>query len=730
MAIDDRDIVLASNPLADGQLRLELSVPGVHCGGCIHKIESTLSQITNVTSARVNLSTKRLTVQYQNRDAPPAIGAALEKLGFDAHLSGPAEVKSNTAVRSMLKALAVAAFAAMNIMMLSVAVWAGADSDTRQLFHLISAFIAFPALVYSGRVFYLSAWKAVRHGTTNMDVPISIGLIITYAMSLYDTVTGGEHAYFDAATMLLFFLLIGRTLDYMMRERAHSAINGLQKLIPLGVDHIRQDNTVVHISTDQIEPGMLLQLAAGDRIPVNGIVESGRSDIDLSLVSGESEPVHVHRGSSLVSGALNLTGPFILRASAPASGSYLADMIRLMERAEQSRSGYTRLADRFAALYAPLVHLTALIAFGFWMFFTGDPHHALTIAVSVLIITCPCALALAVPMVQITAARRLFDAGILIKDGSALERLNEIGSVIFDKTGTLTSGELSLLNGNQIDEHEMLIAASLAAGSRHPYARSISAYWRKQSDTVLQVQEAAEVAGSGLEGCIDGHRYRLGRNEWASECATNQTTKSARGSVLTREGQIIAEFDFEDGLRPESLEVVHELRRHGLPLTILSGDAKENVSQVAAELGVDDYHWGMLPDEKLRAIETANFDGQKPLMVGDGINDAAALAAAHVSIAPASTTDVGRAAADIVLLKNSLIDILTAIRIAKASKKLIHQNMSFAVLYNLIAIPFAFLGYISPLYAAIAMSTSSIVVVMNAMRLNNSKAEKQTRVHA
>ena len=724
MAIDDRDIVLASTPLADGQLRLELSVPSIHCGGCIHKIETALSEIKNVASARVNLSTKRLTVCFWNKDKPPAIGTTLSQLGFEAHLSGSTQVKSDAPLRSLLKALAVAAFAAMNIMMLSVAVWAGADPQTRQMFHLVSAIIAFPALIYSGRVFYLSAWQAVKHGRTNMDVPISVGLFITFAMSLYDTVIGGEHAYFDAATMLLFFLLIGRTLDHMMRERARSAVNGLQKLIPIGVNKLEADGTTTYLPTDKIEPGMMIALVAGNHVPVDGIIEKGYSDIDLSLVSGESDPVTVQKGSSLVSGALNLSGPLVLRVTAPANGSYLADMIRLMERAEQSRSQFSRLADRVASLYAPFVHLTAIIAFAFWFILNGDAHHALTIAVSVLIITCPCALALAVPMVQVTASRRLFEAGILIKDGSALERLNEVGSIIFDKTGTLTLDEPALLNPSHIEREVMQVAASLAVLSSHPYARSIDMCWKEYSSEYLEVKDVAEIAGCGIEGIVNSHTYRLGRIDWAATDVSKEQVEQATGPILTKDGVLVIEFKFKDELRPESKSVIQELQRYGIPLSILSGDTKEKVVQIASSLDLEDYCWAMVPDQKLNVVETASRNGEKPLMIGDGINDAPALAAAHVSIAPASATDVGRTAADIVLLRNNLDGILTLFGTAKMAKRLTTQNIGFAIAYNLVAIPFAFLGYITPLYAALAMSASSVIVVVNALRLSNASLTK------
>ena len=310
---------------------------------------------------------------------------------------------------TLVRALAVAGFAAGNIMMLSVAVWSGADAEARDLFHWLSAAIALPCLAYSGRVFFRSAWQALSHGRTNMDVPISIGVLLAFGMSLYETVHHGPHAYFDAATSLLFFLLIGRTLDHVMRERARTAVEGLARLAPRGASVRQADGSQRYLPVEDIRPGMAVLLAAGDRVPVDGRIVEGRSEIDGSLVSGESVPRPVAAGDCLQAGTLNLSGPLTLEATAAAQDSFLAEMTRLMEAAEAGRTAYRRIADRAARLYAPVIHVTAFATFVGWMILTGDAHRAITVAIAVLIITCPCALGLAVPMVQVVAARRLFE---------------------------------------------------------------------------------------------------------------------------------------------------------------------------------------------------------------------------------------------------------------------------------------------------------------------------------
>ena len=456
------ELLLASRVVGENLRQSDLSVPAMHCGGCIQTIERALGGLPGVEHARVNLSTRRVTIRWRGEMPPPVI-AALKAVGYEAHLDDFGAEEKDVVLRELVWALAVAGFAASNIMMLSVGVWSGADAAARDAFHWISAMIALPALVYSGRVFFRSAWMALRHGRTNMDVPISIGVLLAFGMSVYETAHHGPHAYFDAATSLLFFLLIGRTLDHMMRERARAAVKGLARLAARGALVLQPDGTHRYLPVNEIRPGMTILLAAGERVPVDARVAAGRSELDCALVSGESLPKPVAEGSLLQAGTLNLSAPLTIVATAAAADSFLAEMTRMMEAAEAGRSTYRRIADRAARLYAPVIHLTALLTFAGWMIASGDAHRAVTIAIAVLIITCPCALGLAVPMVQVVAARRLFEHGIMIKDGGALERLAEADHVIFDKTGTLTRGTPQLVDGDRIDRPALAVAAAMAS---------------------------------------------------------------------------------------------------------------------------------------------------------------------------------------------------------------------------------------------------------------------------
>ncbi|MGD9843962.1 MAG: heavy metal translocating P-type ATPase, partial [Variibacter sp.] len=467
------ELLMASRDLGDGLRQTDLSVPTIHCGGCIQKIERTLGALPDVAQARVNLTAKRVAIRWRG-DTPPSFIEALNGIGYEAHLYDPGAETDGALSKELVRALAVAGFAASNIMLLSVSIWSGATPETRDLFHWISALIALPALAYSGRIFFRSAWSALRHGQTNMDVPISLGVLLAFGLSLYETANGGAHAYFDASVSLLFFLLIGRALDHLMRERARTAVKGLARLAARGALVLQDDGTRTYLPVNEIAPGMTILLAAGERVPVDGRVVHGRSDIDRSLVSGESLPQTAAEGSTLQAGTLNLTGPLTIVATAAAQDSFLAEMMRMMEAAEGGRSLYRRVADRAARLYAPVVHLAALMTCIGWLIVSGDLHRALTVAIAVLIITCPCALGLAVPMVQAVAARRLFEKGIMVKDGSALERLAEIDTVIFDKTGTLTVGTPQLV-GKAIAPEVLALAGALAAHSRHPYSRALAA---------------------------------------------------------------------------------------------------------------------------------------------------------------------------------------------------------------------------------------------------------------
>ena len=708
------EILLASRPIGNGERQVELSVPSIHCGGCIHAIERALNALPDVSYARVNLSAKRVAVRWRSEAEPPAFIETLDRLGYPAHLFDFGADAKDPALGELIRALAVSGFAASNIMLLSVSIWSGADAATRDAFHWVSALIAGPALLYSGQVFFRSAWRGLRHGQTNMDVPISIGVLLAFGMSAYETLHRQPHAYFDASITLVFFLLIGRTLDHLMRERARTAIRGLARLAARGALVANDDGNRNYLPIEEIRPGMTILLAAGERVPVDAVVVSGQSDVDCAIVSGESLPQTAIEGSRLQSGVLNLTGPLTIVATAAAKDSFLAEITRMVEAAETGRSAYRRIADRTAKLYAPAVHLTALLTFFGWMIVAGDVHRALTIAIAVLIITCPCALGLAVPMVQVVAARRLFERGIMLRDGSALERLAEIDAVIFDKTGTLTFDRLQLAATDAIPAGTLAIAASIASRSTHPYSRALFAAARQAKMDLVTFDRVTEQAGAGLEARTADAVYRLGRADWALDGSAHHAPVSS--TVLSENGKLRAVFQFDSELRPDVNEAIRALKDLGISIKLVSGDRDEPVRKLATLLDVPCLA-GASPKQKIEQIAAMSAEGHRTLMVGDGLNDTPALAAAQVSMAPASAADVGRNAADLVFLRDSLLSVPYAITTARSASRLVRQNLALAIGYNAVAVPVAVSGHATPLIAAVAMSVSSIIVIANALRL-------------
>lgn len=718
------ELLLCARDLGNGLKQTDLGVPDVYCGACIATIEKALGAMPAVDKARVNLSTKRVSVVWHEAvdgeatDPVDIVRTIVTSTGYSAHLFNDAEEAADALKSQLLRGVAVCGFAAANIMLLSVSVWSGADASTRDMFHWISAMIAAPALIYGGRFFYQSAWNAIRRGRTNMDVPIALAITLSYAVSLWETMHHGHHAWFDATVSLLFFLLIGRTLDHIMRERARASISGLARLSPrgamvLGVDDMREYRPV-----SDIRPGDRIAIAAGERIPVDGIVEAGASDLDVSIVNGESAPHAVAPGATVQAGMLSLTGSLVLKATAAAKDSFLSEIMSLMEAAEGSRAGYRRLADRVAQFYSPAVHLLAITAFLAWGLLGGDWKQAMLISIAVLIITCPCALGLAVPVVQVVAAGRLFRNGIMVKDGSAMERLAEVEMIVFDKTGTLTIGRPRLLNGAEIGASHLSMAAGLAAHSRHPLSQTL---YMRHTGSVPLFAKVEERPGEGLQGSFGGRTYRLGSRRFA--CDQSSADASALSEVvLSVDDAELAAFRFEDRPRAGAEAAVRELQSKNLPTAILSGDRAAVVERLSKRLSIDAWQADLSPRGKTDAVSAFAEGGRKVMMVGDGINDAPALRAAYVSMAPATAADIGRQAADFVFMHESLAAVPFAHEMSKRAGSLIRQNFGLAIGYNVIAVPIALAGYATPLIAAVAMSTSSLIVVANALRLNHVRA--------
>jgi Cu2+-exporting ATPase len=705
-----------------GLSHIDLAVEGVNCAGCMSKIERGLSAIPDVTLARVNLTDRRVALEWKQGALDPGrFIDRLAELGYKAYPYQTADAEAAEAEQSgfLLRCLGVAAFATMNVMMLSIPVWSGNVSDMipeqRDFFHWLSALIALPAAAYAGQPFFRSAFRALRTGNVNMDVPISIGVMLALGMSVIETVDHAEHTYFDAAIMLLTFLLVGRYLDQSMRRRTRAVAGNLAALKAetatkfVGADEISQ------VPVAAIRPGDVVLLRPGERCAVDGTVIEGRSEIDQSLITGETRHVSAAHGTAVYAGSLNISGTLRVRVSAASEATLLAEITRLLDNALQARSRYVRLADRASRLYAPVVHATALLTVLGWVLMGATWHDAIVTGVAVLIITCPCALGLAIPTVQTVASGAMFRAGVLLNSGDSIERLAEVDHIIFDKTGTLTLPELEVVNAADIPEAARRLAGQLALSSHHPVAAAVARAVNAKSP----LPGAVEEPGQGVRCRLGETELRLGR---PSFCGAEQLADAS--ASLDPEASLVAFskgderylFSVRQGLRPDAQAMISALSKRSIPVEILSGDREPAVRAAAYALGVREWRAGVTPADKIARIEELKGRGFKVMMVGDGLNDAPSLAAAHVSMSPISAAHLSQATADLVFLGKPLAPVAAAIDFSRKARHLMRQNLWLAVGYNFLAVPIAISGVVTPLIAAAAMSGSSILVMLNALR--------------
>ena len=705
-----------------GLNRIDLAVEGIDCAACIGDIERGIGRLDGVREARLNYTNRRLGVAWQGQDIDPVLVVdQLRRLGYRAHpFEASRQEQIETAeMRFLIRCLAVSGFAAMNIMLFSVSVWSGnvtdITSDTRDLFHWLSALIALPAAAYAGQPFFRNAWRALRNRSMTMDVPISLGILLALGMSLFETIHSAEHVYFDSAVMLLFFLLLGRVLDQMMRKKTRSVADQLMALKGDVAVILDPNGEARQVPVRAVAVHDLVLVRPGERIAVDGQIVSGHSLIDASLVTGETLQTEVGPGEAVYAGTLNTSGTLHVRVTAAHEGTLLDEVNRLVAQAADARSHYLRLADRAARIYSPVVHVAALATAIGWLMVGANLHQAIITAIAVLIITCPCALALAVPATQVIASGALFKAGLLLQAPDSLERMAQCDTVVFDKTGTLTLPDPRIANREQVDPALLDAAARLALSSRHPLAIALSAEALRR----IPFDHVEEVTGEGIRARVDGVEYRLGS---PSFCGAEAMAMQALGDqrdvslIAFRRGDECAVFLLRQTLRPEAVATIERLRAQNYALAILSGDHEEAVAQIARALGIQAWKSGLKPADKIAALDALKRDGRRVLMVGDGLNDAPALAAAHASLSPVTAAHVAQASADALFIGESLAPVNAMLGLSRKAVRVMKDNLWIAVIYNVIAVPLAVMGHVTPLIAAAAMSGSSIIVTLSALR--------------
>lgn len=742
---------------SENQSSTTLMISGLHCAACIWLIENLLQKQPETITARINLSQKTLFLSWQG-DA--AKGKKLIKLiNQIGYKTLPFDSKNIANLdkhdgENLTKALAVAGFGAGNIMLFSFSLWFANSWQmgvaTRQFLHFFSSLIALPVLVYSGRIFFVSAIRSLKMGYPNMDVPIAIAIFLASAVSLFQSFAGGEHVYFDSAVMLVFFLLIGRYLDFKMRKKAFNIATEFTLLLA-SFGRIEQDNKIKVINAKKLQPGMILLVAAGEKLAGDGVVIEGESAIDNSLINGESLPKSVAIGAQVFAGTINLAAPLRIRITKSNEENLISQIAKLVEKFESKKGHYVRLADYWSKIYTPAVHLLALLTFLGWLVLLDNSwQEALMKATAVLVITCPCALALAIPIVQTIAISSLIKHGAIVKNGEIFEKIHNVRQIIFDKTGTLTLGkprlsEIFLINQQGLQPttfaqkvYFLRLIASLTKHSKHPLSQAITHYFVNSLDheSAIIPNEAnsidkmpiKEISGFGIEGSIDGVDLRLGRKNFCGIKFGDDFLQNSLNFVKLDDihrlrcygkyGETELVFTFEDKLKSDAKQVLAELRKMGKKLILLSGDENEAVKKIANELEFKEFYSEQSPAQKAKFIEELKQKmpkGERLMMIGDGLNDAPSLALADISLSFSEAVDLTQNVADIVICGDKLRPLLSAIKIANQTLRLMKQNLLIALIYNLLAVPFAVAGLIVPLLAALAMSSSSILVLLNAL---------------
>jgi Cu2+-exporting ATPase len=719
----DRDDMLEAFGAIDGDdAEASIYVGGMYCAACSWLIESTLTKQPAIESAEVDPVTHRVRVRW--RRAGTGLGRILDTLtglGYEPQPLAPESgLRPEVAEqRKALKRLLVASLGMMQAMMFAVGLYAGdfegIARDMQLFLRLVSFVVTTPVVFYSARPFFAAAWRGLLRRRPGMDLPVAIAVGSAYVASVFSMLTGGEAVWFDSVTMFVFFLTLGRFLEMRARHRSIDKSAALSGVLPNTVTRIEQDADTV-VPASRLVPGDRVRVRPGEAIPADGTLLTGSTSVDEALLTGESRPQPRAVGDALVAGSVNLDGIIEMRVDRTGPDTALGTIRRLAERARYARPDFVQLADRIAGwLVVALLGIAAIVG-GWWS--VTDPERAFVVTLSVLVVTCPCALALATPAAFSAAATRLAELHLLVTNGNAIEVLARATRVVFDKTGTLTVGAPSIVATSGLDparseadyEH---IAAALEAASTHPIAAAFAG-----RAAGVRATDHRIAVGEGVAATVDGVRWRLGRRGFVAPGSPADQDDPSR-IYLGTGGRLCAAFDLADSLRADAADTVHRLRTIVPAVSLASGDGEAAVSRIAASLGIGEYRSRCTPQDKLDMIRAAQRAGDTVVMVGDGINDAPVLAGADASVALSDGALLAQTNADLIMLGTSLTPLVTAFGAARWTMRIVRQNLAWAIVYNVVAVPLAAAGYVPPWAAAIGMSASSLIVVLNALRLSH-----------
>jgi Cu2+-exporting ATPase len=739
---------------AEGSARsCTLSIDGMRCAACVWLLESRLGAHAGVTGFSVNLGAARAELTWNDKETRlSAVLAEIARLGYVARPYRPDwhEAARRDEHRSALRRLVVAGLGAMQVMMYSVGLYAGAlegmEEQYRTLLRVVSGVVATPILAYSAWPFFASASRDLRNRRLGMDVPVALALAIAYGASVYATATRSGEVYFDSVAMFVFFLSIGRFVEMRARQRAAEAVESALRRPPETATRLVDGGQSEVVPVHELAPGDRVLVRPGETFPVDGVVRRGRGWVNESMLTGEHWPRDRREGDEVAAGTQNGESPLVVAALRTGSDTAWSAVVRLVDRASLGKPAIARLADRVAHVFVPAVLVASIGTFAAW--WLVDPSRAFWVALSVLVITCPCALSLATPAALTAASGGALRRGLLLRTGGALETLQRVTHVVFDKTGTLTLGRFRLrsthLLGRASVAECLASATALERYSEHPVARAFD----DPGAEPVEVKNVSARVGAGVEGTIGGRLLRIGTRRFAEELSRGLEThpldrREVRHSFAARrlvapevhdelpgvwlgdERGLLCRFELEDEMRPLALETISRLRRLGLRVSVVSGDGAASVRALAGKLGIDDARASCTPEDKLAHVHGLQEAGHVVLMVGDGVNDAPVLGAAQVSIAMGGGTDLARSRADAVLLREDLGPVADAVEVARAARRVMRQNLGWSLTYNVVALPLACAGLVTPWWAAIGMSLSSLVVVLNAVRLGKPPRDRK-----
>ncbi|MBL0611764.1 cadmium-translocating P-type ATPase [Aeromonas jandaei] len=703
---------------------IQLTVEGLTCAACAWLIERHLMALSGLRYINVNTTTHRARIKWDPAQLSLSdILKGFAKIGYRAY---PFQTHQQEAlyakeVRSYMFRLALAGLGSMQVMMCAVALYMdlfiSVEDEFMVYFKWISLLLSTPIMIYSAQPFYINAWRSLKQGHLSMDVSVSLALIGAFIASMWATVFNTGEVYYDSITMFVFFLLLGRFLELRARRKASESSSNLARLVPIMATLIDQDGER-EVAAKTLQVGDRVRVLAGATLPADGVIVAGEASLNEAMLTGEQLPLFKQCGDLVYAGTINTDAPLQIRVTHRIEESRISQIMRLQDHALDDKPAIAQMADQLSRHFILVLLIIAAAVWTFWHF--HQPEQAFWIALAVLVATCPCALSLATPTALTSATANLTRNGILLRRGHVLDILTKANRIVMDKTGTLTTGEIRLsattVLGTLDADRCLSIARALEAQSEHPIARA----FRLPADEVGQLPQASEITpviGHGITGLVDGVRYRIGSARWLG-IESNGNPEHGLAIYLADEQQLLARFELDDTLRPDAKALIDAFKAAGLHTTILTGDSSSQADEIARTLGVDELVKGVTPDGKLAYLKAREAEGEISIMVGDGINDAPVLAGAHASFAMAGGTDLAKNSADAILLADDLSRLLDARRLALRTRKIIIENFTWSIGYNLLVLPLAACGWLPPYLAAAGMSLSSLIVVTNSMRLN------------